>query len=249
MPAGAGFDVRPHPHVGLATLTYLYEGDQIHRDSMGVVATIIPHDVNLMIAGKGVVHSERSTPEGRKNGSTMHGLQYWLALPAAHEDDEPSFQHADAAELPRIESEGKIVRVVVGTFEGRSSPIRFPSPTLLLDVELEAGVEWTLSAQERELGVYVSVGAVEIDGTPHLRQHLALLDGTPTRIRAIERSRLAIFGGDALDGPRKMFWNFVATDDARIEAASARWKAREFPAVPGDDDEFIPLPEVGHPAR
>lgn len=244
---GTGFDVRPHPHIGLATLTYLYEGDQVHRDSMGVVATILPHDVNLMIAGKAVVHSERSTPEGRTNGSTMHGLQYWLALPRANEDDEPSFQHADAAELPGIEGPGSLVRIVVGSFGGQSSPIRFPSRTLLLDVELEAGAELTLGGEEKELGVYVSVGTAEIDGTPHPRQHLALLDSQPTCVRAIERCRLAIFGGDPLDGPRKMFWNFVATDDARIEAASKRWRDRGFPTIPGDDDEFIPLPELGHP--
>lgn len=247
MAPGTGFDVRPHPHIGLATLTYLYEGDPIHRDSMGVVATIVPHDVNLMIAGKGVVHSERSSPGGRERGSTMHGLQYWLALPAAHEDDEPSFQHADAAELPRIETDGSLARLVVGTFGGRRSPIRFPSRTLLLDVELEAGAELTLRGDEKELGVYVSMGLAEIDGTLHPRQHLALLDGQPTCVRAMERTRLAIFGGDPLDGPRRLFWNFVATDEARIDAASQRWRERGFPAIVGDDDEFIPLPELGHP--
>ena len=247
MPPGTGFDVRPHPHIGLATLTYLYEGDQMHRDSMGVVATILPGDVNLMIAGKGVVHSERSTAEGREHGITLHGLQYWLALPAERQEDEPSFQHADATELPIIEAEGSKVRLVLGAWGGRSSPVTFPSRALLLDVELTPGAEISLGGQEKELGVYVAVGAAEIDGVPHARQQLALLDDQPTVVRATEPTRLAVFGGDPLDGPRKMFWNFVATDDARIQAASERWKARHFAPIPGDDEEFIPLPELGPP--
>jgi redox-sensitive bicupin YhaK (pirin superfamily) len=254
MKPGGGFDVRPHPHIGLATLTYLYEGDSVHRDSMGIVQAVLPGDVNVMSAGHGVVHSERSSVRMRTEGGPMNGLQYWLALPAANEDDAPSFQHAGKEELPRIEGRGSILRVVLGRYREHASPIAFPSQALLYDIELEAGAELTLLSDdafpghETELGVYVSSGALEIDGTLHAQRHLGVLvnhgpssEGRTT-LRATALCRVAVFGGAPLDGPRKMFWNFVATTDERIERAKQRWLDRGFPAIPGDDEEFIPLP-------
>lgn len=241
IPPGQGFDVRPHPHIGLATLTYLYEGEQVHRDSLGVVQTIVPHDANLMIAGRGVVHSERATDRTRKDGGHLHGLQFWLALPRAHEDDPPSFQHADAADLPRVAVAGGEARVVLGTFGGLTSPLRFPGGAHLVDLALAPGARIALDPERDQLAVFVAEGAAEIDGTPLAYRQLAVLGG-PCTLLATDRSRLALFGGPPLDGPRHLFWNFVASDPARLEDAKAAWREERFPTIPGDDLERIPLP-------
>lgn len=243
LPPGRAFDVLPHPHIGLATLTYLYEGESMHRDSLGVVQQVRAGDVNLMNAGHGVVHSERSTDRMRAQGGALHGLQFWLALPADNEDDAPSFHHADRVELPWLEGAGWSARVCLGTYRSRSSPVPFPSRALLVDLALEGGAAFEFGEEEDELGVFVAEGEVEIGGVLHDAGKLALLSPRrATQLAAISEARLALFGGDALDGPRKMFWNFVATSDERIERAKQRWRDREFPSIPGDDEEFVPLP-------
>lgn len=238
---GRGFDVRPHPHIGLATLTYLYEGEQVHRDSLGVVQTLLPHDANLMIAGRGVVHSERATPRMREHGGPLHGLQFWLALPQAHEDDAPSFQHRAAADLPACALVGGEARVVLGTFGDLTSPLQFPGGARLIDLSLEAGAQVTLDPDGEQLAVFVASGGAAIDGTALSYRQLAVLGG-PCTLAATEASRIALFGGPALDAPRHLFWNFVASDPARLEAAKSAWRERRFPTIPGDDQEFIPLP-------
>lgn len=241
IPPGSGFDVRPHPHIGLATLTYLYEGEQVHRDSLGVVQTLAPHDANLMIAGRGVVHSERATDRTRNEGGHLHGLQFWLALPRAHEDDPPSFQHADATQLPRLDLPGGQARLVLGRFGGARSPLSFPGGALLVDLALEAGGEVELTTDGEQRAVFVAAGAAVIDETEVATRQLAVLGGRCT-LRAQGPSRIALFGGPPLDGPRHLFWNFVATDPARLERAKSDWRERRFPTIPGDDVELIPLP-------
>jgi len=242
---GAGFDVRPHPHIGLATLTYLFEGEQIHRDSLGTMQPIRPLDVNLMISGRGITHSERATAAMREHGGGMHGLQFWLALPEHEEDCAPSFHHADACDLPLIEDEGFRGRVAVGSCAGKDSPIVFPAPAMLVDLSIDESAEAVIPLEQHEYGVYVADGAVMIDDTLLPARTLAVLErASEVRMRAHEPSRVAVFGGLPLEKPRKMYWNFVATDDARIERAKEDWRDRRFPVIPGDDVEFIPLPET-----
>lgn len=243
-PGAGGFDVRPHPHIGLATLTYLFEGEQIHRDSLGTVETIRPLDVNLMISGRGIQHSERSTEATRVHGGPMHGLQYWLALPESEEECDPSFHHADAADVPCLERDGAFARVAVGDFAGERSAIRFPAPATLVDVVLEEGADVTYPLAPGEYGVYVSEGSVLLGDTLIPARSLAVLEPlTELRLVAREKARVAIFGGEPLAKPRRMWWNFVATDDAKIERAKEEWRERRFALIPGDDVEFIPLPE------
>lgn len=242
---GVGFDVRPHPHIGLATLTYLFEGEQVHRDSLGTVESIRPFDVNLMIAGRGIVHSERATPAMREQGGRLHGLQFWLALPEADEDCEPSFQHASALDVPTLGEEAGNARVAIGSFGGVRSSVTFPSPATLVELAVDVGREVVLPLDDREYGLYVAEGAVLVGDTLLPARSLAVLErATELRFHARDASRVALFGGAPLERPRRMWWNFVATDDLRIEHAKADWRDRRFPPIPGDDDEFIPLPET-----
>jgi len=242
---GVGFDVRPHPHIGLATLTYLFEGEQVHRDSLGTVQTIRPRDVNLMIAGRGVAHSERATDALRKQGGELHGLQFWLALPEAEEDCEPSFHHADAVDLPLLEDDSSRGRVALGRFAGETSPIVFPAPATLLDLSIDEGEDVVLPLEPYEYAVYVISGSVLIDDTLLPARTLAVLElAGELKLRAREDVRVVLFGGVPLERPRRMYWNFVATNDERIERAKEDWRERRFPPIPGDDAEFIPLPET-----
>jgi redox-sensitive bicupin YhaK (pirin superfamily) len=239
---GAGFDVRPHPHIGLSTVTYFLAGENVHRDSLGTVQVNRPGDVNLMTAGAGVVHSERAAPDFRARGGLMHGVQIWLGLPEAHEDDAASFEHHPQATLPVIApAPGATGRVLLGTAYGLTSPIRHPSSPWLVDLELDAGATLEITDEIAERGALVLAGAVDIDGTSLAVDHLALLEG-PAALRAAAPSRVLLLGGPSL-GPRLIEWNFVSSNRARIDRARTAWKAQTFPKIPGDDQEFVPLPE------
>lgn len=241
---GTGFDVLPHPHIGLSTVTYFFAGENVHRDSLGTVQVNRPHDLNIMTAGKGVVHSERADPAFREAGGLMHGIQIWLALPDAHEDDEPSFEHHPAATLPAITpGPGARGRVLLGSAFGASSPVRHPSEPLLVDLELDAGATIEVPADAAERAVFVIEGAVEI-GDALAADHLAvLLPGKPVTVRATERARILVIGGSPV-GARLIEWNFVASTRAKLDAARDAWRARKFPVIPTDPDEFVPFPEL-----
>ncbi|MDN3576883.1 pirin family protein [Chitinimonas viridis] len=240
---GEGMDVRPHPHIGLATVTYLYEGEILHRDSLGSVQVIRPGDVNWMTAGSGVVHSERTPPGARAQGQTLHGLQTWFALPREYEDTAPGFWHHPAATLPLLEEPGLSLRVILGTAYGQTSPVHTYGDTLYVAGELAAGATFEIPPEHAERGVYLASGGLEIDGIAIQPGQLAVLvPGATVSVRATSDTRLLVLGGEPLDGPRYIWWNFVASSRERIEAAKQRWQAGEFPQVPGET-ERIPLPE------
>lgn len=249
LPPGPHVDVRPHPHIALATLTYLFSGEILHRDSLGSHQQIRPGDVNWMVAGRGIVHSERSTPAALRAGMRLHGLQSWLALPDDHEDDPPSFAHHPAATLPRIETpDGARLHVVAGEAFGRRSPVATAWPTLYVDATLPPDAALELPAEHEQRGIYVAVGELWLDGEPGAVRagELAVLrPGTTVRARARHESRAMLIGGRAFERPREIEWNFVASTRERIEQAKRDWRQRNvarFPLVPGDEQEFIPLP-------
>ena len=236
---GQGFDVRPHPHIGLATVTYLLDGEILHRDSLGTIAAIRPGEVNWMTAGRGIVHSERTPPSLRTTGSQLAGVQTWIALPEAHEEDEPSFVHHDR--LPVHEADGASVRVILGRYAGASSPVRTLSETFYADAALNGGARMTLPASIPERAAYVVDGIVEIDGEQVQAGTMLLLPaGNDVRIEALVPARLMLVGGAPL-GPRYVWWNFVSTRKERIREAAEDWTAGRFPPVP-DEHELIPLP-------
>jgi redox-sensitive bicupin YhaK (pirin superfamily) len=240
---GAGSNVRPHPHINLATVTYLFEGAILHRDSVGSVATIVPGDINLMVAGRGIVHSEREVPETLDQPRRMHGLQLWLALPEADEEIDPVFFHYDGAVLPKTEIASVPVRVMVGQAFGVTSPVKTYSPTLYAEAALTAGQTLDLPEGVDEMAVYVAAGGVSVDGVPVDEFHMAILKrGTTATLTATTDARIAIIGGEGM-AERHIYWNFISSRPERIEQAKADWKAGRFPKVPGDDIEFIPLPE------
>ena len=240
---GQNVDVRPHPHIGLATVTWLFEGELIHRDSLGVVQPIAPGDVNWMTSGAGIVHSERHDPGKRKSARAMSGIQSWVALPRAHEDDAPSFSHHAAPTLPRIRLPGAELRLIAGEAFGERSPAPTYSKMFYLAAELESGASLTLPAEHEERGVYLVRGDIAVDGTALQEKSLAVLpSGSETKIQARIQSRVMLLGGEKMDGPRHIWWNFVASSKEKIEAAKQRWREQKFAAVPGET-EFIPLPE------
>ena len=239
---GEGMDVRPHPHIGLATLTYLLDGEIMHRDSLGTVQPIRPGEVNLMTAGRGIAHSERSPAAERARGPHLFGLQLWLALPAALEEMAPAFEHRAAADLPLIDGEGKRGRIVAGAAYGQRSPVRTHSDTLFVDLELAAGASLPIDAEVEERGLYLVSGEIEIGGVTYEAGRLLVLrPGDAVTLRATRATRLVLLGGAAMDGPRHLWWNFVSSRRDRIDAAKADWTAGRFEAVPGES-EFIPLP-------
>ncbi|HTQ76306.1 MAG TPA: pirin family protein [Burkholderiales bacterium] len=243
LPPGKGADVRPHPHIGLGTVTYLFEGEIVHRDSLGSVQAIAPGDVNWMTAGRGIVHSERTAPELRRTGSRMHGIQTWVALPRSSELAEPGFHHHPQATLPRVSAGGAELRVIAGTAFGERSPVAVFSPTLYVAAELDAGAVLQLDAEHEERGVYAVEGNVSVAGTPLPPQHLAVIEGRGTvTVRAETRARAMLLGGAKLDGERFIWWNFVASSRERIDEAKQRWRDQRFPRIPGET-EFIPLPD------
>jgi hypothetical protein len=240
---GAGIDVRPHPHIGLATVTYLLAGRIVHRDSLGVVQSIEPGDVNWMTAGRGIVHSERSDAELRKGRHKLDGIQIWVALPKAHEETEPDFAHYTAATLPLIEGEGKSVRVVAGSLFGKTSPVKTFLSLFCADAALQAGASFALGAEHEERAIYLVEGTVEIGGQLFEAGRLLVFSaGDEIAVKAKTAARILLLGGEPMDGPRHIWWNFVSSSRERIEQAKADWKAQRFPPVPGDA-EFIPLPE------
>ncbi len=242
--AGKGIDVRPHPHIGLATVSFLFDGEIMHRDSLGSLAAIHPGDVNLMTAGRGIVHSERTAPDHRDGGERLHGLQLWVAMPAADEEIAPSFAHHDQAELPIVAGDGKIVRIIIGSLYGRRSPVPTLSDTIFADAALEPGAVLPIDAQTEERALYVVAGEIDIANDRFGAGRLLVLrPGDAMTVTAASEARVVLVGGAAMDGPRHIWWNFVSSRKERIEQAKADWKLRRFDTVPGDEAEFIPLPE------
>jgi redox-sensitive bicupin YhaK (pirin superfamily) len=239
---GTATDVRPHPHIGLATVTYLLAGAMVHRDSLGTVQQIRPGDINLMSAGRGIVHSERGTEDAHAHGQYLHGLQTWIALPQALQESEPWFRHYPGAALPRLERAGVHLHLLMGEAYGAVSPVAAPSPTLYVMLDAAAGAQHDIEADYAERALYVVEGDIEIDGERIGRNELAVLPPGAARLTARSASRVALVGGDPLDGPRHLWWNFVASTRERIEQAKQDWREQRFPPVP-DETEFIPLPE------
>jgi hypothetical protein len=243
LPPGHGLDVRPHPHIGLATVTYLFDGEILHRDSVGSVQPIRPGDVNWMIAGHGIVHSERTPPGLRAAGARVHGIQTWVALPRAHEETAPAFAHHPAATLPVVTLPGVAVRVIAGTALGARSPVDVFSPTLYAAAELAPGARFALPPEHEERAVYLVDGAASVAGVALEPGAMAVLaPGSDAEVRADAASIVMLLGGAKMDGARFIWWNFVSSSRERIEQAKADWREDRFPPVPGET-ERIPLPE------
>lgn len=239
---GAGIDVRPHPHIGLATATYLFEGVILHRDSLGTIQEIHPGDVNWMTAGRGIAHSERTPPALRVDGAHLHGLQFWVALPRHAEQTEPSFQHHPGASLPRVDGQGYSITLIAGQGWGLTSPVQTHSPLFYADVQFTSTGCFPVPAEHQERAVYLVSGEARLDGeilTPGLVY--VLQSGSPAVVEVDGAARLVVFGGAPLEGPRRIWWNFVASDTALIEQAKLDWEAGRFDKVPGEE-ERIPLP-------
>jgi redox-sensitive bicupin YhaK (pirin superfamily) len=239
---GDDHDVRPHPHIGLATVTYLFEGAMEHRDSVGSVQRVEPGAINWMTSGRGIVHSERTPKDLVGQPHRTHGLQLWAALPEAHEEDAPSFSHTPSSAIPEVNVDGASVRVLIGSAFGKTSPVVTFSQTLYLDIVLQAGQEIGLAHLPQEAAVYPIEGALELDGTALALRSMALLspDSSPL-LRATSAARFVVIGGEPI-GHRFMFWNFVSTRKERIARAADDWSAQRFDKVPGET-EFIPLPK------
>jgi redox-sensitive bicupin YhaK (pirin superfamily) len=243
---GQGLDVRPHPHIGLSTVTYLFGGEILHRDSLGSAQPIRPGDVNWMTAGRGIAHSERTDPALRSRSNRLFGIQSWVALPRPREETDPAFVHHPAATLPVAEEDGMRLRLVAGTGWGLAAPVATASPLFYADAALSPDAALPLPEGHEERGAYVVQGAVEVAGTRFEAGRMLLFRaGDRLALRAgPEGARLLLLGGAAMDGPRFIFWNFVSSSRERIEQAKADWKAGRFARVPGDEEEFIPLPEA-----
>jgi redox-sensitive bicupin YhaK (pirin superfamily) len=239
---GAGIDVRPHPHIALATVTYLFSGSLRHRDSLGSVLDIEPGDVNWMTAGSGITHSERTPPEARASGSPVHGIQSWVAMPDGCEDLEPAFHHHAARELPRRDADGVRLAVIAGRAYGLESPVATLWQTLYVDARLQDAAALEVPAEHEERALYTAVGEIEMEGVRLREGQIAVLaPGGEPRMRALRDSRVMLLGGARFPTPRHIWWNFVASTPQRIEQAKQRWQRQQFPAVPGET-EFIPLP-------
>jgi redox-sensitive bicupin YhaK (pirin superfamily) len=239
---GYGIDVRPHPHVALATVTYLFSGSLQHRDSLGTVQEILPGDVNWMSAGRGIAHSERTPQAARASGAHVHGIQSWVALPDGHEDGEPTFVHHAASTLPTHADDGVETTVIAGDAFGLRSPVVTLWPTLYVHAQIEDGATLEVPADYGERAVYVVQGELAIGDIPVTEGQLAVLaPGATVTLRALGRLRAMLLGGEPFPTPRFIWWNFVASSEERIERAKERWEQRQFPAVPGES-EFIPLP-------
>jgi redox-sensitive bicupin YhaK (pirin superfamily) len=241
---GTGLDVRPHPHIGLATVTYLTEGAIFHRDSLGNAQPILPGDVNWMTAGRGIAHSERSPAETRVQERKLLGIQSWVALPKAFEETEPGFFHYPGASLPQLEDTGITLRVIAGTAYGATSPIKVYSGTLYCDARLAAGSSLPLPSDHEERAVHVISGEVEIAGERFGEGQLLIFRPRDAiTVRAISPAQVLLLGGEPMDGPRHVWWNFVSSSQERIAQRKQDWREGRFGLVPGDEAEFIPLPE------
>ena len=242
---GQGIDVRPHPHINLATVTFLFAGAIDHRDSLGTVQRIEPGAVNLMTAGRGIAHSERSPADERSAGAELDGIQTWLALPQSKEEMLPDFEHVPADALPGLDSDGVRMKLVMGEWEGLSSPVTQHSPTIYAAIELAPGAAMVIDHEADERALYLVDGDASVDGTQLLPQNLALLaPGHLPLLTTIGGARLMLCGGAPMDGTRHVWWNFVSSSRDRINEAKRAWRAGEFVLPPDDHDEFIPLPEV-----
>lgn len=240
--AGEGMDVRPHPHIGLATVTYLFDGSILHRDSEGNIQEIVPGAMNLMTAGRGIAHSERTPEAPRRAGATMLGLQSWIALPADKEEISPSFQHFDATILPIVEDKNLRARVIAGSAFGATSPVTTVSDWFYVEVAAHAGTAVPLDSIYEERAIYLVEGEVDIAGEIFAApQMLIFRPGDRITITATKMTRMMFLGGTAMEGPRHIWWNFVSSRKERIEAAKEDWKTGRFGRVP-DETEFIPLP-------
>lgn len=240
---GQGIDVRPHPHINLATVTYLFEGEMLHRDSLGNKLVINPGEINLMVAGKGIVHSERQREEVKSHNHTLDGLQLWLALPEDDEEIEPEFYHYDSADIPAVAVDGVSVRVLIGSAYGVTSPVKMFANTLYIEARLQAGQSLTLPDDVEQRGLYVARGRLNARDSVIEQYTMAVLsEKTGITVKAEQDTLLALVGGETL-GRRHIWWNFVSSRKDRIEQAKADWKNGVFPKIPGDDIEFIPLPD------
>jgi redox-sensitive bicupin YhaK (pirin superfamily) len=242
---GEGIDVRPHPHINLATVTFLFEGAIDHRDSLGTVQRIEPGAVNLMTAGRGIAHSERSPADERSAGARLDGIQTWLALPRSKEEMLPDFHHVAAGELPELNADGVHMKLVMGDWEGLSSPVTQHSPTIYAAIHIAPGAALVIDHEADERALYLLEGDASVDGVPLVPRHLALLaPGYLPLLSTIGGARLMLCGGAPMDGDRHVWWNFVSSSRERINEAKRAWRAGEFTLPPDDHDEFIPLPEV-----
>ena len=242
---GQGMDVRPHPHINLATVTYLFDGAIEHRDSLGTRKVIEPGAINLMTAGKGIVHSERSPADKRAEGPSFYGMQTWLALPDGREEVDPAFEHVPAGDLPLVEDGKSSARVLMGTLWGATAATTCHSPTIYADILLGAGGRIPVEAEADERAVMLVGGSAELDGQPlEMFTLYVLAPGHEAILSSTSDARLMLLGGGAFTTPRHVFWNFVSSSRDRINQAKDDWKAMRFPIIPGDSEEFIPLPEV-----
>jgi len=240
---GQGVDVRPHPHIGLATVTYLFAGSIMHRDTEGNVLEIAPGEMNLMTAGRGIAHSERTPVGAREKGAPLFGIQSWIALPRAQEETAPTFQHFDAQVLPVVEDDGMRARIIAGTAFGKTAPVATLSDWLYVEVQLAPGTKMPFDADHEERGIYVAEGEVEIAGERFAAPNLLVLrPGDRIGVTATQAARLMLLGGPGMPEPRYIWWNFVSSSRERIEQAKEDWKAGRFKTVPGET-EFIPLPD------
>jgi redox-sensitive bicupin YhaK (pirin superfamily) len=241
--AGSGLDVRPHPHIGLSTMTYLYEGEILHRDSLGTVQLIQPGAVNWMTAGSGIAHSERSPQETRDRERPLSGLQFWVALPKGKEEVAPSFLHLERGALPVFTDKGAEIRLIAGRMAGKESPLPAPHPMIGATFELQAGAATSIMPEWSQRALYIAAGQIEIGGTSCTEGQLVeLQSGAEVLVKALTDGRMVLIGGEPLESPRHIWWNFVSSSQERIEQAKQDWKAGRFARVPGET-EFIPLPE------
>jgi redox-sensitive bicupin YhaK (pirin superfamily) len=243
--ADQAMDVRPHPHIGLSTVTYLFDGQITHKDSLGNDMVIRPGDINLMTAGRGIVHSERSPEQLRGHPQSISGLQTWLALPDQLEETDPSFAHTESGLMPEFSDAGLKGRLVIGAYEGMTSPVRVPTGTLYLDLRLEPGTRFSLPPKWEERAAYVLDGTVAVAGTVFAADQLLVLSPRDPILfdAGPAGAHIMVFGGDALSSKRYIWWNFVSSSRERIEQAKQEWKTGRFDIVPGDEEEFVPLPE------
>jgi redox-sensitive bicupin YhaK (pirin superfamily) len=240
---GQGIDVRPHPHIGLATVTFLWSGQIGHRDTLGSEQLIKPGEVNWMTAGRGIAHSERTPAADREHEQAIHGMQTWVALPRAYEEVEPEFFHFGAEQLPQQRRDGAWVRVIAGRAYGEESPVKVYSDMLNVAIDLDAGAEIDLDTGHVERSLYILEGQAQLDGADVPAQHLIIPNaGTRGRLRALTPVKAMLMGGEPLDAPRHLWWNFVSSSKERIEQAKQDWADGRFGTIPGDDQEFIPLP-------
>jgi redox-sensitive bicupin YhaK (pirin superfamily) len=245
LPVGDGIDVRPHPHINLATVTYLFQGAIGHRDSLGTNQRIEPGAVNLMTAGTGIVHSERSPGDEREGGPVLSGIQTWLALPDGKEEIDPAFEHVAASELPVIGDTGVTARIIMGELWGARAPTTTHAGTIYADISLAPGTQVPIDAAAEERAIYLAHGDATLEGVPLEPMTLYVLrPGIAAVLRSANGARAMLCGGDAFATPRHVWWNFVSSSRERINEAKRAWQSGEFPLIPGDDEEWIPIPQV-----